>query len=79
MDVAHCHINFSTKVSTLLTDSPDVGTAHRSHFHPWADIATIVTDESPSQAIADRPAQTTAALENLKARLEGLPGVAVVP
>ena len=42
MDVVHCRLNFSTKVSTLLTYSPDVGTAHRSQFHPWADIATIV-------------------------------------
>ncbi|OAN52169.1 hypothetical protein A6A04_00210 [Paramagnetospirillum marisnigri] len=42
---------------------------------PLADIAVVVVDDSLSQSILDRAARTEAALVELRARLERLPGL----
>jgi hypothetical protein len=42
---------------------------------PLSDIATVVSDDSPSQAIAGRPAQSAAALADLKAKLDAMQGL----
>jgi hypothetical protein len=42
---------------------------------PLNDIALVVVDDSPSQSIGDRRAQTAQALETLRQRLNSLPGL----
>ncbi|ARJ66976.1 hypothetical protein WV31_15510 [Magnetospirillum sp. ME-1] len=44
---------------------------------PLADVALVVVDESPSQAIGDRPAQTRAATDDLTRRLGQIKGLEV--
>jgi uncharacterized membrane protein len=45
----------------------------REERQPLSDIVIAVVDESASQKIGDRPAQTGAALENLRAQVAALP------
>src|SRR5690606_14929404 len=42
---------------------------------PLTDVAVLLVDESPSQRLADRQAQTEAALAELRRELEALPGI----
>jgi hypothetical protein len=44
---------------------------------PLPDVAVVVVDDSPSQGIGDRPAQTEAALAELRTRLGQMPGLDV--
>ena len=49
----------------------------REDRHPQADVAVIVVDESSSQTVGQRPAQTRAALTALDAELGGQEGLQV--
>ena len=42
---------------------------------PLTDVAVLLVDESPSQRLADRQAQTEAVLAELRRELEALPGI----